>query len=380
MWHKFLLWASTHYLRRQVRRRPPRPLADLDLEKVQRVLLINSTAMGDLLLSTPTFRALKETYPHWHLDLLVHPRNRDLVAHNPHLAHLWLYPGRSWRLLTLLGRIRRQQYDAVLILHGNDPEASLLAWSAGTPFIVGSAKSPFAFAYAATMSYPDPNEHAIERRLDFARLLQADTRDKRMEVCLPPHEVERAGSLLAQHFGSRPPVLLALHPTGSGPYKWWPQENFAALGRHLYERYGAALLIISGSRDRPVAEALAAQLPGPSLVTGGRYPLLTVAGLLSHCRLLVANDSGPMHLALALRVPTLALIGGDHPARIGPYQVDWGTSLCKKDEVCDSEDCLQTRKCPDNRCLKAIELSLVIRTLKTWWEPLGGKAAAALRK
>lgn len=372
MWHRLLLLTSAHYLRHKVRRRPPRPLAELDLSRVRRLLLINSTALGDLLLSTPAIRALKETYPHWQLDLLVHPRNLDLVAHHPRISRLWLYPGRGLGLLRLMRELGGQHYDGVLILHGNDPEASLLAWSTGTPFIVGSGRSPLAFAYAAAVSCDDFYRHTIERRLDMVRLLQADTVTRDMEIFLPVREVTRAGEILAGHFGGRIPPLLALHPTGSGSYKWWPLERYAALGRHLYQQYGAALLIISGARDRPVAEALAARLPGPALVTGGRFPLITVAGFLRHCRLLVANDSGPMHLALALRVPTLALIGADHPARIGPYQVDWGAAIYKKKEVCDSDDCLVTRKCPDNRCLKAIEVDEVIHTLKNWWEPNWG--------
>jgi ADP-heptose:LPS heptosyltransferase len=145
-------------------------------------------------------------------------------------------------------------------------------------------------------------------------------------------------------------------------------EGFFEVGKFIYERYQAPLLIISGVQDRTAAETLAAKLPGPSLVTGGRYPLLTVAGLLSHCHLLVANDSGPLHMALALEVPTVALLGADHPARIGPYRVDWGTYLYGKDGACQEPDCL-TRRCPDNRCLKAISPEEVITTLQTWWEP-----------
>ncbi len=93
-----------------------------------------------------------------------------------------------------------------------------------------------------------------------------------------------------------------------------------------------------------------------------------MAGLLSHCRLLVANDSGPLHMALALEVPTIALLGADHPARIGPYRVDWGTYLYGKEGACPEPDCL-TRQCPDNRCLQAISTEEVITTLQTWWEP-----------
>jgi ADP-heptose:LPS heptosyltransferase len=371
MWHKFLLAISHAYLKSAVRRRPPRPLQELDLSGVRRVLLLNATALGDLLFSTPTFRALKETYPYWQLDMLVHPRYQDIAVPNPHLSRLWLYPGRGPRLFTLMRQVRRQHYDLVVILHGNDPEATLIARAAGTPFILGSAHSPLAFAYSATVSHPDPFEHAIERRLAYARLLGADTPDRRLDLLVPPAEMGRARDLLVQHFGSLPDLLVALHPTGSAPYKWWPQERYAEVGKFIHERYGSPLLIVSGRADRPLAEKLAAQLPGPTLVTGGRYSLLTVAGLLSHCRLLVANDSGPLHMALALGVPTIALLGADHPSRIGPYRVDTGTYLYAKEGACPEPDCLN-RKCPDNLCLQAITTQDVTTTLQTWWDPRFG--------
>ena len=129
------------------------------------------------------------------------------------------------------------------------------------------------------MAFTDPDEHAIERRLDSVRLLGADTANKRMDLFLPPEELARAGAILTENFGEIPPLLLALHPTGSDPYKWWPAASFIELGNFLYESYRAPLLIISGAGDRPQAEAIAAQLAGPTLVTGGRYPLLTVAAL-----------------------------------------------------------------------------------------------------
>ncbi|OGP72453.1 MAG: hypothetical protein A2Y80_10935 [Deltaproteobacteria bacterium RBG_13_58_19] len=344
------------------------PLSDLDPAEVQGVLLLNATALGDLLFSTPAIRALKERFPDWRLELLVHPRYGDLMAHNPHVARIWYYPGRGWGFIKLLRQLRRRNFDLVIILHGNDPEATLLAHYTGSRFIIGSAGSPLAFAYSARMEHHDPYEHAIERRLNYVRLLGADTHDKQMQVFLPKEELRRAEAIISQHFGGYPPLLVALHATGSEPYKWWPLESFISLGDHLQRTYGAAVIIISGSQDRPVAEELAGALAGPTLVTGGGYPLITVAAMLTRCRLLVANDSGPLHLALALGVPSIALLGADHPRRIGPYQVDWGTYLWKREEVCSLEPCL-LKNCPDNRCLKSLEVDEVVQVIKTWWEP-----------
>jgi len=366
--HKFLMKLACLYLSHRVRRRPPRPLSGLDTGQVRRVLLISNTALGDTLFSTPAIRALKERYPTWELEVLAHRMFGDLLAHNPHVGRIYTYPGRNRRLLALARDLRRRGYDLVIILHGNDPEATLLAHLTGSPYIIGSAGSPLAFAYSAAVSPAGPYEHAIERRLNYVRLLGAGTEDKRMDLFFPPGETDRAAAILKENFGALPPLLMAFHPTGSDPYKWWPAASFVNLGNFLYESYQAPLLIISGQGDREQAEAIAAKLPGPSLVTGGHFPLLTVAALMSHCRLLVANDSGPLHLGLALGVPSIGLLGADAPRRVGPYGVDWGIALHKREEVCTQTPCM-LKKCPKNICMEAIEVADVVEMIKTWWEP-----------
>jgi ADP-heptose:LPS heptosyltransferase len=365
--HKLFMKLAHAYLARRVGPRPPRLLSDLDLGAVRRVLLISNTALGDTLFSTPAIRALKERFPAWELEVLAHRVFGVLLAHNPHVAKIWIYPGRNRRLLTLAQNLRSRAYDLVIILHGNDPEATLLAHLTGSRFIIGSAGSPLAFAYSAIVAPGGLFEHAIERRLNFVRLLGADTEDKRMDLFLPPEESEQAAIILTENFGAAPPRLLAFHPTGSDPYKWWPAASFVELGNFLSDSYKAPLLIISGKSDRPHAEAIAARIKGPTLVTGGRFPLLTVAALLSQCRLLVANDSGPLHMGLALGVPTIGLLGADDPRRVGPYGVDWGVALHKREEVCTQEPC-RLKKCPRNICLEAIEVSDVVDLIKEWWE------------
>jgi hypothetical protein len=144
------------YLTRRVRQQPPRPLTDLDLGQVRRVLLISATALGDTLFSTPAIRALKQRFPAWELEVLAHRVFGVLLAHNPHVGRIYTYPGRNRRLLTLARDLRLRAYDLVVILHGNDPEATLLAHLTGSPFIIGSARSPLAFAYAATVAPTGP--------------------------------------------------------------------------------------------------------------------------------------------------------------------------------------------------------------------------------
>jgi len=368
MWHKFLLFLTKCFLQCQSAAATSSPWENFDPQQVVRVLLISMTGLGDTLFSTPALRAVKTTYPTWQIDFLCHQRWPALLSHNPYINQIFVYPGRNWRLISLAQALRRKNYDLVIILHGNDPEATLLAFLTKAPYIIGSGKSPLAFVYAAKIAISDPYEHAIERRLNYVRCCGADTPEKQMDIFLPRDCLDKADAILAKNFGRTPKLLIALHPTGSGAYKWWPQEYYIRLGTQLYQEHQADLLIISGKSDRVVAEAIAQQIPGPSLVTGGRFSLLAVAGLLSKCRLFVGNDSGPLHMALALGIPSLALIGADHPSRIGPYEVEWGKFLYRKPEVCSFEPCL-TKRCSCHRCMQAISVEEVLHLLKRWWEP-----------
>ena len=367
MWHKLLVSLTKHFIRRQMRHRPRCPLSELKVDTVKRVLLINSTALGDLLFSTPAIRGLKERFPAWELDILVHPGLKILVQHDAHLAHCWTFPGRNWRLLQLARELRARHYDLVIILHGNDPEVSLLAWLTGSPFLIGSDKSPLSFAYSYRVPSSGLLEHAIERRLNFVRPLGVEVEGKQMEIFLPPVVKEEAAHILTEHFGSPPPMLMALHPGGSDLYKHWPLDNFVALGKFLKQTYQAQFLMISSASERILAQTLADRISAPALVTGGRFNLLTVAALLSQCHLFVGNDSGPLHLALALQTPSIGLLGADDPQRIGPYQVDWGTCLFKED-ACQRNPCV-TKRCPRKHCLEAIQPEEVIRRIQQWWEP-----------
>jgi ADP-heptose:LPS heptosyltransferase len=350
-----------------MRRRPCRPLSELQIDKIHRVLLINSTALGDLLFSTPAIRCLKRNFPSWELDIVVQPGLRSLLQHNPDLNRCWMFPGRNLRLLELAKKLRISNYDLTIILHGNDPEASLLAWLTASPFIIGSSKSPCSFAYSYGVASGNLHEHAIEKRLNFVRPLEVTIDSKQMEIFLPAFVRKEAEKILTQHFGNFPAMLIAFHPGGSAPYKQWPPDHFVTLGKFLKQVYNAHFLLISTTAERDLAQSLADRIKAPALVTGGEYDLLTVAALLSRCRLFVGNDSGPLHLAMALQTPGIGLLGADDPKRIGPYEADWG-SFIFKEEACLRNPCL-TKQCRHSKCLEAIRPEDVIRLIQDWWQP-----------
>jgi ADP-heptose:LPS heptosyltransferase len=363
MWNRFVTRILLKALKRGVGKRRPEPFHPAVMERVKRILLITTTAIGDTMFSTPAIRAVKETYPGKEVHVLCHIRNRPLLEENPYVDRLFFFHGKAKRMISLLRILKGQHYDLVIILHGNDPEAIPLAWSTGAPYLIGSGGSRFAFALSRGVVCTDGRRHAIEQRLDLVRAIGAETEKRNMDLFLPKEWESLADRILGNSFADGDTPLIGFHPTGSGSYKWWPAEYFAKLGERLIAHCRARFVIISSKGEGEVARSIALRLQGRALLTEGRFDLMEVACLIKKCRLFIANDSGPLHMALALGVPTLALIGADSPLRIGPYQVENGRYLYRKDQVCNQERCLN-RRCFDNRCLKAILLEEVFEAAR----------------
>ena len=351
------------FLNGQARKRPLLPFDLSAMEGINRILLMTTTAIGDTMFSTPAIRAVKETFPDKEVHVLCHARNQLLLRENPYINHLLLYQGKRKGIVTLIQELRERHYDLVVILHSNDPEALPLAWATQAPYIIGPGTSRFAEFLSNKVYSTDDNRHAIERRLDFVRVLGSDTHNKKMDLYLSPDWEEKADRVLDGKWKGNLRPLIGFHPTGSGSYKWWPTEYFAALAKELISRYQARLLLFSSPKEAPVSRSIAQSLGEDVLLAHGQYDLLEVAALMKKCQLFVANDSGLLHMSLALEIPTLALIGADSPSRIGPYQVPDSTYLYRKEEVCRESRCLN-QGCRDNLCLKAISPQEVLAVIE----------------
>jgi len=197
-----------------------------------------------------------------------------------------------------------------------------------------------------------------------------------MDFFLPADWEPKVQRVLDDFFGGKIQPLIGLHPTGSGRYKWWPAEHFVDLGNRLFDCYGCRFILFSSRAEAPDVQAIASRLKAPVLATEGRFDLALIGGLIRSCRLFIANDSGPLHMALALRVPTLALIGADSPRRIGPYQTEKTVTLYRKAEVCDLPRCLN-EKCRDNRCLKQIRPDEVFQVIEDHFEGVLSKSGGS---
>jgi heptosyltransferase-1 len=279
------------------------------------VLVIRLSALGDVVFALETVAALRAERPDVAIDFLVEDRFRSLLDGHPQLRDVLVYP-RKHRVAIpgSLLRLRRRRYDVVLDVHGILKSALHVAFARATHKVGPAApasREGAARAYGLVVPMPSPPPHRAEvgHRLLAAIGLSGAKAPPLLPFVPPPPE------LLA----NLPAPRVLLHPGTSAfaAFKRWPAEHFAELARRLRAR-GVPVLVGFGPGERELAAPVLAAAAGSRAVDGAQLGLLGLGGVMQHCAVVVAADTGPLHLAATAGARCVALFGPKDEARYGP--------------------------------------------------------------
>jgi len=306
------------------------------VEVPRNLLLIRPDHIGDVLFTTPALHALRQTFPEARIIALVGPWTATILTRNPDVDAVltcpfpWFdrrpkpSPWQPYRLLLEEARkLQKLHFDAVLILRFDHWWGALLAAWAGIPVRIGYATPETRLFLTDTLPYA-PDRHAVEHNLALIRALAARwgremvEGEPRLRFPLTAEEEAFAAAFLAHH-GIADARLVGLHPGAGDPRKLWPAERWAQVADRLAETWEAQILITGSPAERELAEAVARQMRSRPCIAAGETSLGQAAALLGRCRLVVGADTGPMHLAVALGVPTVHLYGPFEPWLFGPW-------------------------------------------------------------
>lgn len=315
------------------------------------VLAACTTAIGDTLLSTPALAALAGSFD---LDVLVHQMRRPLLEDNPHIRRLYTYRSNLLFRLALAMTAGRRHYHRLLIMHANPSFLPLIKYldfeQSGN--IQGYQDEALDLVDVAV----DHEAHTIDQRLALAQWAGAEPTPGPMRIYLSFEETWQAVRWLSSCDldVERPMVAMCLGT--AQPQKFWPAERFGRVARALMDD-GAQVLVV-GSRHESRLFRRAEEAAGSPLIPVLGMDLRFSAALLSQMDLLVTCDTGPMHMAVAMDTPVLAIFGPTSPELFGP-RGDCHRVL-RLPLTC--HPCLE-RGCPDPErpeCLRALEPETVI--------------------
>jgi heptosyltransferase-1 len=326
--------------------------AGLSTRDFRKILLIKLSAVGDVVHTFPVLNKLRRRYPAAQIDWLVSSPIAEFLSPHPAINNIlefareeWTKP---WRLTPLANsarlaaRLRAAGYDLVLDLQGQ-LRSGLCARATGAPVRIGFGK-PVArrweemsrklpdearkhawqgaregswLAYTHYIPLPSLEVHAVDRYLAVGPMLGLDDGAADFSFPIPRAAADRIDALL-DYYGIANAKLVALAPGTVWETKQWRREGFAAVARHFLQE-GLAVTLIGSARERALCDEVAALAPG-AINLAGETTLPELAALIRRSAIAVTNDSGSMHLAVALGRPIVSVFGPTYPVWAGPYR------------------------------------------------------------
>jgi lipopolysaccharide heptosyltransferase II len=343
-----------------------------DWRNAQNVLAMRLDAMGDVLMTTPALRAIKESGPGRRLTLLTSPGAAELAPLLGEVDETILYDA-PWMKATaprgdsapefgMIDRLRKGRFDAAVVftVYSQNPlPAAFLCLLAGVPRRLAHCRENPYQLLTRWVAEPEPGRfirHEVRRQLDLVAEVAWRTGDERLSLCVPPEARTRVRGLLARVGIEASPWAL-IHPGASAPSRRYPPDQFARAADLLARGYGWQVVFSGGPGERDLVESIRAAMRAGSHSLAGELTLAELSALVECAPVLVTNNTGPAHVAAAVGTPVVDLY-----ALTNPQHAPWGTPhrLLFHDVPC--KYCYKS-VCPEghHRCLTAVPPEAVAR-------------------
>ena len=330
------------------RRRIFRELSDRAKAKhlrsmLKNILIIKPSSLGDIVMALPALSALRKSFPDAKISWFIRPEFAPLLKNHPDLTETiffdrkflgqaWFNPRALASLLSLIWRLRRSKFDAVIDLQGLFRTASL-AWLSGCKKRLGmaDARELAHIFYTHKVAQDRDCIHLVDYYLKIIQTAGASkpvpsgVEGTQVRFLLPvdPAAADAVNRLLIIQ-GIKPNNYAVFVPTSAHRDKCWPVERFAALADKISSQFHLSIIATGAASENSAVERLRNLANVPIANFAGATSLSELVALLKGARLVVSNDTGPGHIAAALGVPVVLLFGRSNPARVAPY----GRSSC----------------------------------------------------
>lgn len=286
-----------------------------------RILLIKPSSLGDIVHAFPVVSAIKAQWPGSHLTWVVKRQWADLVERAEGVDCVWPVDVTVSGWIRAGRALRARRFDVAIDLQGLF-RSGILAWLSGAPTRIGFANGREGSPWFYTDRVPVANTdiHAVDRYLSVAAALGASLPgNPRFGFKLPEEDRATVLEICERRGFSVDRPWVAMNIGARWPTKRWPLESFAAVVDQLYEAHRDPVVVIGGDEERAQTKSLRALTKSPFIDLCGEIPLKYLPALLSTATVMITNDSGPMHIAAALRIPVVAMFGPTSATRTGPY-------------------------------------------------------------
>lgn len=290
------------------------PQANINLNHIQRILILRMGPLGETILTTPVIRALRTRFPNAHIAYMVAPTREDLVSENPFLDEVITY---DISVPKLVYGIMKRAFQMAVVLQ---PTFRLVldTYLARIPFRIGFETNCCSGRLLHVAVPNNTVQHETNRYLDVVRGIGIQPDCGEPEMFVDDCAQRWAGGFLAKIRMDSDRPLVGLNPGTGSVSRRWQKERFAKIGNLLHREHNAQIIITGGPREGSLPYELADMMCCSPIVLTGATPM-QLGAVIQRCHLFISNDTGPMHMSTAVKTPTIALFGSSNPSRWGPH-------------------------------------------------------------
>lgn len=321
-------------------------------------MIVRLDRIGDVVLSTPVIKALRDAYPDSRIAMMVRPYAREIVEGNPYLNEVIIYDkGRGDKGVVgshkFIRELRKKKFDIAIVLHPT-VRTHMMLMLAGIPERIGYDKKA---GFLLTKRIPHTKQfgmkHEIDYCLDILKYIGITPSARELYMPINSASERKIEAVFKENGIGDSDVIVAVNPGASCVSKRWNVEKFAKVADRLAKEYGARIVVISGPSDKGIGDKLASLVTAGPINLSGKTCIGDIASLLRRARLFISNDSGPVHIGCAVGVPVIAIFGrsdrGLSPERWGPSgRHDTVLHKSAGCEICYAHNCKSAFRCLDS--------------------------------
>ncbi|MGQ9628789.1 MAG: glycosyltransferase family 9 protein [bacterium] len=363
-------------------------------DAIKRIIVRTAKLVGDTLLTVPAIRAIRNHYREAHITVIAHPKSSKLLEICPYIDEIIVYDEseplrRQWQFLKM---VRAGRFDLAILLSSSF-NAALIPFLGGVRFIAGDDGDLRGWMLTTKIHYDGkpywtdyPQDapsilpakelmgnpkirHLIRGKLALLEAMGIEADGEYPEFWTTDEDERFAGEFFASQGVRKEDTIVGLNPgSGTTRKRIWPIEHFIALGRAL-TRGGIKVAVFCGPREENTAGEIAKGIGKGTIVTPSETTIRQHGAMIRRCDAFVTGDTGPMHIAAALGVPTIGLFGPTHPAGTFPFHE--GSLVISHYLPCSPcyGECIYAGTSDEIKCLKEIEPEEVLEGVGTALSP-----------
>ncbi|MCP4577597.1 MAG: lipopolysaccharide heptosyltransferase II [Deltaproteobacteria bacterium] len=340
----------------------------IEKAQVKRILIRATNWVGDAVMTLPALEAVREDFPGRHITVLAKPWVAPVFEHHPAVDRVLVFDkGKGARagfveMLRMSRFIYKERFD-LAILFQNAFEAALLAFLGRVKLRVGYKTDGrgFMLTHGVSLNQKVLRIHQVGYYCAILRAMGWPAEDRDPSLHMGREAREQAAGVLKSNGVDPDNFIVGLSPGAVfGSAKRWPPDRFAEIGDRVVEKWGAKIVVFGSGGEKAIGDRVCATMKHRALNFCGKSSLGVAMGAISLCRFFVTNDSGLMHMASALGLPTVAVFGSTDHVTTGPRGPK--TRIVRRAVSC--APCLK-QECPtDHRCMLGITPGAVWETME----------------